>query len=997
MEKQKVPIDKPRRNDERERRTSPYQQLASDIAGPLAEIRFPGINNQRTTQHDPRNSVDGGAEVAVGDRTQPAPEQAPQRNQREKRVPPYQQLAADIAQPLAELQVSVGNGEETRQQQDRTSVDGRTENALGDGQETREKEPPKNQRERNIPPYLQLAADIAQPLAELQAPGASNSNGDAKSSVDGKTESENESHQVSRKGSKQEVSTERKWKQKHYLNIAEDISGQLAELRVPGTNEDRDFEGAAMMQSQHEVTESFSYQQSLSEYEPDASCCSGYGHHSYGRTSMLMISSEEMQSEPDHGQTLASYSNQKDITDSVPHQESLSEYNPDATCGSYGHESCGRSSSHDEVEMGTEQDYTEKWASRGYVEVVNSFPQQESLSEYNPDATCCSGSNDDPSSHLSLQFERRSKVDAETVLHNREDRNAQLDNCYTQPGGEPASKRSKLNPEVTDEQELSRSIRGSVSGMSSVESTHFESTGRAASNEFVLENGAAHSRTRDDECLSYEFEQMNIEETSSTDMDEKVRSRDTSEAKVYPQGARPKTNQKPPKQKKHKMPKENTKNAYTELAKDVAGDLATMNAQLRDTKRRDLRDATEPGAVRCQDLCDSSIVKSEQENNSSLYSFPTELGRPDIEREPRVNEVGVEQSKTEAARYEMDDTSMIDSLQPTSLNSPATSRDADTSSRRARITRDAEEHRRAQIEEQQRLADSMGPELQAMVIEMMRQDEEELGGGHVLYGVNLNPPVSPRLQYQQHREDNSPGASAQETSEQPVRKRSGKGKKKKGHYVELAGIIAPELAEVNKVLMNGHEEGSARSAENGRKGKAAVVADRGARGYSSSQERVSRRGNNSVITNGTRGSDDDSRDQLLKNGVSSREQTSLPQKAANRRQRCGNENRKPGASAYATGKGPGKENRGQARKQKKSKEDENKSSCSLMAESMVASLQNLNMQLEEQQRQKQRASKNGASGDVSEEKSEDSVTRDTGSIVSDDCASSRKLSKNGYK
>lgn len=104
-----------------------------------------------------------------------------------------------------------------------------------------------------------------------------------------------------------------------------------------------------------------------------------------------------------------------------------------------------------------------------------------------------------------------------------------------------------------------------------------------------------------------------------------------------------------------------------------------------------------------------------------------------------------------------------------------------------------------------------------------------------------------------------------------------------------------------------------------------------------------------------------------------------------------------GASAYATGKGPGKENRGQSRKQKKSKEDENKSSCSLMAESMVASLQSLNMQLEEQQRQKQRASKNGASGDVSEEKSEDSVTRDTGSVVSDDCASSRKLSKNGYK
>ena len=105
----------------------------------------------------------------------------------------------------------------------------------------------------------------------------------------------------------------------------------------------------------------------------------------------------------------------------------------------------------------------------------------------------------------------------------------------------------------------------------------------------------------------------------------------------------------------------------------------------------------------------------------------------------------------------------------------------------------------------------------------------------------------------------------------------------------------------------------------------------------------------------------------------------------------------PGASAYATGMGPGKENRGQSRKQKKSKEDENKSSCSLMAEGMVASLQNLNTHLEEQQRQKQRASKNGASGDVSDEKSEDSVKRDTSSVVSSDCASSRKLSKNGYK
>lgn len=104
-----------------------------------------------------------------------------------------------------------------------------------------------------------------------------------------------------------------------------------------------------------------------------------------------------------------------------------------------------------------------------------------------------------------------------------------------------------------------------------------------------------------------------------------------------------------------------------------------------------------------------------------------------------------------------------------------------------------------------------------------------------------------------------------------------------------------------------------------------------------------------------------------------------------------------GGGADSSGKGPGKENRGQSRKQKKSKDEENKSGLSQMAESMAASLHELNARLEEQQRQ-QRASLNGATSNLQAGVTdESSVTRDMSSVVTDESISSRSPSEHGHK
>ena len=983
----KAPNDRARRNNERERRVPPYQQLAADMARPLADLQVPGNTGsdaERTEHRDVRTNIDGTTENTM-DTHQESHEQAQEKKKRKGKVNSYRQLAEDIAQPLAELRVPGASNERAAQHED-----GQEPNAQG-----RER----NQLEQTIPQNRQLG--------EVQALGNRNANREAASSVDGRNESEIESNRSS-VGNKQEVRG-----RKHYVDIATDISGQLRGLRVPGISDERDLHREARTQAERHVTESVPQQQSLSEYDPDASCGSGYdGYESCGR-----LSAEELQSERDQGLQWASIG-EGESPKSFPQQESLSEYNPDATCGSgYEYESCGRLTKYSAEEMQSARDQELQCASIGEGESAKSFPEQESLSEYNPDATCGSGIEYESCRHSSGQLETHSEggmeceqgsrqpseagesfahqeslseynenatcgsgsyrgefdtfaeysnvhpqtgsfesgnqetcgsygfssklpVERETDLDacTKEEKNTQLGSCYSQPDGEPTSKRSKLNPEVTDQQfslshherfdtetssvgsvEFPRS-QGSTSGMSSVESEHFEPFAGADSWESELQDNVVHSRARNDKCLSSKFEHMNLEDSNGVerstvsdystnsqsnqgrDLHEKTRTLpkdmedgrerpndddNTSMASGYPQGARPKTNVKLPKRNKPNIPKPNTKNAYAELAKNIAGDLSAMNVKLEDTKPRDHRVTDERSAARRQDLVDGSAVKTEKENEASLCtSVPAQREQQDSQQPSLINDERLTRSRD--VRSDMEDTPMTDGVQSGDSHTRATSQQTHTASRRTRETREAAERRRQELEEQQSLVDNMGPELQALVIEMMLRDEEELGGGHVLHGTNLNPPVPPRLQYQRRGEDRHQRESVQGASQQSGGSKSKKGKKSKRHYVELAGIIAPELAAVNEALMNGHSEKTEHSTERGNREEDSYVGG----GHSLGQvERVSHRSGASIV-------DINSRDQRLGNGMSScdesRIQTSLPPSTANQRQRRGNGNRQRG-------------------------------------------------------------------------------------------------------
>ena len=929
------------------------------------------------------------------ERKKPPPDQPRRNNERQRRVPPYQQLAADIAQPLAGLQVPGASSEGTVPNEAGTSVDGRTENEMDIHQEQRDSQG-RNQRQRSVPPYQQLAADMAQPLAELQVPGTNNTNREATigvDNVDGRTENESESHQDASLGSKLEIPAERKRGRKHYLDLAVGMAGPLAELRVPGTSDERDLRREDGIQTRRQAEESLPHQESLSEYNPDATCGSMTEYESCGHSSLQLGTYSEGEIRNERGdRQQRSWSSEHEEAGKLPHQESLSEYNPDATCGSgYEYESYERSrllfNSHSEDrEMRSEQGNMQQ--------STESFIHQESLSEYNPDATCGSGfyrgesdiftdysnvqsesgsfieSNNLESSFME-GFSSKLPVETEADLDaacTKGGENKQLDSCYSQPDGEPSSKRTKRNPEVTDDQ-LSCDTEttsigvagfkprdGSIPEVSSVESENFESIAKTQNQGHRLQNNGVNSGARNTECLSSEFEHMNLEDnnsveastvsdysaspqsnqgidlrgstqeswkdvedgsarfddvsyTTSAERRERlhassqmvgngnfagaVSGENVSTASGISQGARPKTTgEKVPKRKKQKTPKQSTKNAYTELAKEVAGDLSTMNRELGNSNAGNPRAANERSVARDQMMVDGRTVQAEKDNTSSLHSSPLEHEQRDTRQQSTLT--SDVRGRGSGARDQTEDTLMLrDATQTADSNTHATSRHTDPASRHTRDTheaRSAAEYNRARVEEQQQLIDNMGPELQALVIEMVQRDEEELGGGHVLRGGYLNPPVPPREHSRRQEEGSDQGA--QEASQQTAGKKSGKGKKKKGHYLELAGIIAPELAAVNTALMNGHGEEEPRQSRPDVRRTEVDHADGrslGAVGHSPGQQPASV----AINATGARLTEVRSRDQGV--GVASRDHprahSSLPQSAANRRQRRGNGNR----------------------------------------------------------------------------------------------------------
>lgn len=696
---------------------------------------------------------------------------------------PYNRLAEDMAQPLANLQVpGVNNGSET-------SENGRTENETDSLPGPRE---PRQERHtgQGRTPYHQLAADMAVPLAELQVPGASNV-GETRS--DGRVKSEmKDRRDVS---SMDQRETKRRGRN-HYFALAADMAGPLAEVRAPAISDERSS------QPDHQATESSPQQESLSEYNPDASCGSGYNMDSCRHSSTLELDARsERETEACQGEDM----------ESVAVQESFSEYNEDASCGSGFYRSeCSFSDYQSSVRTSERESFNQ-----------GSF------------ADDCGG------------FRSKSPSEIDTAE----------EKCHSQVDGEPFSKRTKPNPEVTEELSLPRA------GLSFTESTiasdaQCESVTEVYPAEFklneslpvqgeekistqIIEERAIEPR------LTSEFEHMNLADNNSVETgasfdstaersvpvsysdhevyvhkgnpeslkidEDRCAVRKSTDplvvgndfascstnadsanvsTSVLSQGARPKTRPDKSREKKHKTPKQNTKNAYTELAKVVGGDLTAMNRQIDDSHAKIRRADDERKRLRRQELFDGSTVGAATSDATSLHATPSEGEQRDTLQQPNLMD---------------EDETRENDVQDQGGNLSSKISGSRATSRRKRDAA-AEAERRSQVEEQQRLIDNMAPELQAIVIEMMQRDEKERGE-HILLEMPLNPPVPPRTLPRGSGGNVKQGACAEGALNQARGKKSRKGPKGKGHYVELAGIIAPELAAVNAAMVNGHTEG----------------------------------------------------------------------------------------------------------------------------------------------------------------------------------------------
>ena len=795
-----------------------------------------------------------------------APEQVRGNSERHGGVP-YNRLAEDMAQTLADLQVpGVDNGSGR-------SENGRIENETESLPGPRELRQGRHRGERRTA-YQQLAADMVVPLAELQVPGASNV-GEASSDGQVKTEIKDR-----RDGASVDQRETKRRGRSHYLELAADMAGPLAQVRAPAISDERP-------QLDHQVTESAPYQESLSEYNPDASCGSGFDSESCRHSSTLVDARSEIETEACQGEDM----------ESVAVQESFSEYNENASCGSGF--------------------YRSEYSISDYQSSVQTS-ERESFNQRSFAAD-------------SGGFRSKSPSEIDTVK----------EECHSRVDGEPFSKRTKPNPEATEELSLPRS------GLSYAESTitndvQFESVAEVCPAESKLTESLPvqteekittqniEERARNDVStieprLTSEFEHMNLVDNNSVETgasfdssaersvlvshsDQEVyvhkgnpeslkkdedpyairKSTDSSvvgndfasfstnadsanvSTSFLSQGARPKTRPNVPREKKHKTPKQNTRNAYTELAKVVAGDLAATNSQIDDSHAKTRRADDEKKRVRRQELFDGSTVETATSDATSLHAAPFEREQRDIPQQPSLTN---------------EDEAKGNDVQDQEGNFSSEISESRATSRRKRDAAAAAAEHRSQVEEQQRLIDNMAPQLQAMVIEMMQRDEEERGG-HFLLNMPLNPPVPPRSLPQGRGGNVNQGACAEEALNQAKGKKSRKGPKRKGHYVELADIIAPQLAAVNAAMVNGHTEGELAAAGDKKRvdnQPENAEAPRGITGSTDEETLDPEPEASPMDTTGARKTDTRSRDHCLSNGCAatslrnrSRAHVSLP-------------------------------------------------------------------------------------------------------------------------
>ncbi|KAJ7390622.1 hypothetical protein OS493_024011 [Desmophyllum pertusum] len=822
--------------------------------------------------------------------------------------------AANMAQPLADLHVP-GASNKAGTTGDRRTAENENESCQGP-----------HERESNVSttPY---AANMAQPLADLHVPGASNKAG---ASDDRRTETDVGNRQAS--GHQREATARRRGRNP-YFELAADMSGPLSEIRVPGTSDDRSAHRDARMQTQRQATESFPLQQSPSEYQPNASCGSSCEQSSFQSEAH---SEGEMGHVHDHRQQ-ESWTCQDEGTQSVVQQESLSEYNEDATCGSGFYRSDSEFSNYSNVQTA----------------------EFESTNQ---------GSDGFPS-----------KFPSEIDSTHKE--------CHSQVDGEPFSKRIKPNPEVTEELSFPQpetsymdsttvgdtefgSRQESIPVLFTVESKQNESFPIQSEEEISTRNSEGHTPL--ESCLSSELENMSLEDGYSVDtgasFDYSAAERSVPVSQSY-QGIDNliailrvldrRQGKRCPEERNPKRLNRTPRTLILELAKEIAGDFSAMNSQLENANAKTHRAANERSSVREEELFDGgSIVQTMTPDATSLHAPPLEQEQRDARQQPSlINNEGLRGRDASDQR----DTAET-------AESRATSR---------QTRHDVAAERRSQVEEQQRLIDNMAPELQALVVQMIQREEEEQRG-HVLHGTHLNPPVPPRLLSQRRGENDNQGACAEGALKQPEGKKSRKGSKTKGHYFELAGIMAPQLATVNAAMVNGHVEGQ--------QGRTTGHDGRTEGNHSNGFAHGAARECHHVITH------------VLTSPYLIQEPIKEKQLMVEEDEEMVTENMVTTRILLAKRT---EDSRGSKKNPKRRKRT--RAACYKMAESMAESLQDLNARLEEQQRQQRSLNGHGAAvrplspGNESgmELVPDESVTRDSSSDVTNKSTSSRK--EHGHK
>lgn len=989
--------------NERRRRFHAQHQAAEDIAPSLYDLQVPRNRFERGTRMEGGNRVNRNGMAG-----------------REEGNEQFHGSVIDIGQPLAEFQVASNDIERASQNQGTISRSTSSEDEMDELDEQFYRLQERNRQPRVRRDYLQRAADISGPLAELQVPGTNIIDNDTINTANGGAVASENGRVGNESGSRGDATTAKKKKRcrKHYMDVAEQISGSLAGLHTPGTSDDRSFDEQARHHFRVDEAvgydpgtssllrrESFGYetschseeprlaqQESISEYNPNGSCFDSY--------SRSVLQHEELLATE---QDLASGGS---ITKSA--SEQLSDCSPNVACRSgFEYEISRNSTSQIEARNDGEQ---------GMQQGSRELACQESISQHGVNDPCvsvsevCRGKFDVFTDYSLPQTQGEVLESAHSTTCpiegatgvakcHKDERNIQLDSCQYQRDEEPSSKKSKLSEEVKSEKQWPSHNGGSDaqtslphrlnSEMLSIQATHLEFVAREEIHEYDLQNNLPHSRERNNDSLSSEFEQMNLGDNtsvetgiasdysigwrsdwnegtqalpggfedgvsecsgrldsancdyiswqnpgpndlySSTDAQRLVTVENSSGSGNGLASVESNAWHKVLKDKS-KVVKPNTKSAYRELAQNISGDLRAVNLQLDRTKERKDRTEREQRPVNNLELCCGSTLLAGDTNDS--LSFPLETDQGNEQEERRVTDPGRAGRSNNAVCDEM-------RVTPTTCDSSSANSNQRIASSKNE-THEAAELRRTQIEEQQKSTDNMGPELQALVIEMMQRDANELGGGHVLYCGNSNPPVPPRLQSHRQGEDRRQGAAAHGSSQQSTGKKSGKKKKKTRHYKELAGLMAPELAALNATLTNGHGRGSGQL--HGDEGTTIpYVAHQGAAGGSR---------NNDV------------------------REISHAESPANQRQQRGN--RRSGDGGRDSTRNPGKENKLPSPKHE-TKDDVIRSRSSQMAENTASSLQRFNSQLDEQQ--KQRTLIHGAASPTPDEMGDGLVARNRSS------------------